>query len=85
MQEFEIRVLNENKKPSLIVREIYLSASSAIRAGCKLAQDKPFEVWRGDECVYDMADSNVLQFPLRKGTDTREARLPIRFREPKPA
>jgi len=52
MQEYEIRVLKDDRTLSLTMITMQLSVSMAIREGWKIAQNHPFEVWRDDDRVY---------------------------------
>jgi len=52
MQHYEIRVSKDNGSLSLKVANDYLNSNAAIAAGRRIAKGKPFEVWRGDTCVY---------------------------------
>ena len=54
MHEYEIRVLSSGHA-ALIVAEIYLNDQAAIRSARKFAGDRPFEVWRGVDCIYPPA------------------------------
>jgi len=54
MREYEIRVLS-GKHPTLIVEEIHLSDHAAVRSARKFAGDRPFEVWRGIDCIFASA------------------------------
>jgi hypothetical protein len=49
MREYEIRVLGRSQT---VIEVIHLNDHAAIRAAKKLAGDKPFEVWRGLDCIY---------------------------------
>ena len=51
MQEFEIRILNGAGGAAIVTSEIHLNENSAIRSAKKLANGRPFEVWRGDGLV----------------------------------
>jgi hypothetical protein len=51
MQEYEVRILRVPGSPALITSEIQMSDGAAIRHARKLAEGKPFEVWRGLECI----------------------------------
>jgi len=69
MQHYEIRVLKDNGSLSLKMGNDYLNSNAAIAAARRLSKGKPFEVWRGDYCVYatDRSDSFILhatQLPL---------------------
>jgi hypothetical protein len=65
MHEYEIRVLNENRTPSIVMVSIHLDEDIAITAGRRLAKGMAFEVWRDDERVYSTADDKPLRFPSR--------------------
>jgi hypothetical protein len=51
VQEYEIRILRALGSPALITSEIQMSDGAAIRYARKLAEGKPFEVWKGLECI----------------------------------
>ena len=51
MREYEIRVLSSGHV-ALIVEEIHFNDHAAIRSARKYAGDRPFEVWRGVDCIY---------------------------------
>jgi len=51
MHEYEIRVLS-SEHAALIVEEIHLNDQAAIRSARKFAGDRPFEVWRGVDCIH---------------------------------
>jgi hypothetical protein len=51
MHEYEIRILQASGSPAIIIGEIQLSDGAAIRSARKLAQGKPFEVWKGLHCI----------------------------------
>ena len=65
MHEYEIRIVNSDGIPSLLMVSAQLNANMAIRAARKMANGQPFEVWRGSECVYGIADDKPLPFPIR--------------------
>jgi len=52
MQHYEIRLLQENGSLSLKATNDYINSNAAIAAARRLSKGKPFEVWRGDYCVY---------------------------------
>lgn len=52
MQRYEIRILKDNGSLSLKATNDYLNSNAAIAAARRMARGKPFEVWRGDYCVY---------------------------------
>ena len=51
MHEYEIRVLS-TEHTILAMEEIQLSDHAAIRSARKIADDRPFEVWCGLDCIY---------------------------------
>ena len=51
MHEYEIRILSGGHI-ILVMEEILLSDHAAIRSAKKVAADRPFEVWRGLDCIY---------------------------------
>ena len=52
MQEYEIRILKADHTPDTVIEVIHLNDHAAIRAAKKFAQARPFEVWRGLDCIY---------------------------------
>jgi hypothetical protein len=73
MQRYEIRVLKDSGSLSLKMASDYLNSNAAIAAARRLSKGKPFEVWRGDYCVYahDRRDSfippnHAAQLPLER-------------------
>lgn len=63
MQHYEIRVLKDNGSLSLKIANDYLNSNAAITAARRLAKGKPFEVWRGDYCVYAKDGSDSFAHP----------------------
>ena len=57
MYAYEIYILQSKGYPSIITAEIQLSDVAAFRSARKLAQGRPFEVWRGNERLYPEAFS----------------------------
>jgi hypothetical protein len=51
MHEYEIRVLHTEGCPALITSEIQLCDAAAMRSARKMAEGRPFEVWRGLERI----------------------------------
>ena len=51
MRGYEFRVLNSGHA-TMIIEENHLNDHAAIRSARKYAGDRPFEVWRGSECIY---------------------------------
>ena len=52
MLSYEIRILSENQT---IIESTFLNDHAAVRAAQKFAAGKPFEVWRGLDCIYGAA------------------------------
>jgi len=52
MDSYEIRILSDRQT---IIESLYLNDHAAVRAAQKFAAGKPFEVWRGLDCIYDAA------------------------------
>jgi hypothetical protein len=55
MHEYEIRLLSFGQA-SIIVEEVHLNHAAAIRAARKMSHGRPFEVWRGLECISGVAE-----------------------------
>lgn len=53
MREYEIRILRADRKTDTIIEVVHLNDHAAIRAAKKFAEARPFEVWRGLDCIYD--------------------------------
>jgi hypothetical protein len=51
MQNYEIRVLNDDLSSRAVVEQRYISDQSAIRSARQFAESRRFEVWRGLTCV----------------------------------
>lgn len=51
MRNYEIRVLSSGH-PIVIVEEVHISDHAAVRSAKSLAAGRPFEVWRGLDCIY---------------------------------
>jgi hypothetical protein len=63
MREYEIRILQAKGSPTLIAAEIHLTDESAVRSGKRMAQERPFEVWRDDERLYPAVSSSRSENP----------------------
>jgi hypothetical protein len=57
MREYEIRILRADKTTASVIEVIHLNDNAAIRAAKKIAEARPFEVWRDLDCIYGRADS----------------------------
>lgn len=55
MQPYEIRILNSDCSTAIVIEMLLHSDGAAIRAGRKIAEARPFEVWRDLDCVYGRA------------------------------
>jgi len=51
MREYEIRVLSSGHT-TMIIEQSHLSDHAAVRSARKFAGDRPFEVWRGIDCIF---------------------------------
>jgi hypothetical protein len=51
MHEYEIRILHDDGTPALICEEVQLNDQAAIRSASRMALGRPFEVWRGLDCI----------------------------------
>jgi hypothetical protein len=63
MREYEIRVLSSGHT-TMITEQTHLSDHAAVRSARKFACDRPFEVWRGADCIYapSKAPSTAAEF-----------------------
>ena len=52
MHEYEIRILRADRSTDTVMEMIYLNDQSAIRSAKKLAEARPFEVWRDLKCIH---------------------------------
>lgn len=52
MNDYEIRILKPDGTPSLIILEVHLRDTSAIRSARQMANNNAAEVWRGIECIW---------------------------------
>jgi hypothetical protein len=52
MHEYEIRILRADRSTSVVMETMQLNDNAAVRAGKKIAEARPFEVWRGLDCIY---------------------------------
>lgn len=52
MHEYEIRILRADRTTDTVIEVIHLNDSAAIRAAKKIAEARPFEVWRDLDCIY---------------------------------
>jgi hypothetical protein len=55
MQVYEIRILHADRSTAIVIEMMHLSDNAAVRAGKKIAEARPFEVWRDLECIYGMS------------------------------
>ncbi len=59
MHEYQFRILRYDLTTSLMTEEVHLSNNAAFRAARKLANGRPFEVWRGMDCIFGPARDRV--------------------------
>ncbi len=57
MHEYEIRILRADRTTDTILEVVHFDDHAAIRAAKKLAEARPFEVWRDLNCIYGRAQS----------------------------
>lgn len=63
MHEYEVRILRADKSTDTIIEMVHLTDHAAIRAAKKLAEARPFEVWRDLDCIYGTARRDPLSPP----------------------
>jgi hypothetical protein len=51
MDAYEIRILSPGHGGT-VIESMHLNDHAAVRAARKFAAGKPFEVWRGLDCIY---------------------------------
>lgn len=74
MQHYEIRVLKDNGSLSLKIANDYLNSNAAIAAARRISKGMPFEVWRGDYCVYAKDPKDGLAPPRFAAQPSLESR-----------
>lgn len=52
MQDYEIRILKADRTTDTVMAATYLNDHAAIRSAKRVAEARPFEVWRGLNCIY---------------------------------
>jgi hypothetical protein len=52
MHVYEIRVLRADRSTAAVIEVMHLNDGAAIRSARHIAGGRPFEVWRGLECVH---------------------------------
>jgi hypothetical protein len=57
MHEYEIRILRADRSTATIIEVVHLNDHAAIRAAKKMAEARPFEVWRDLDCIYGKMQS----------------------------
>jgi hypothetical protein len=65
MQDYEIRLLTERFTLSLTMQTKHVSDQAAILSARAMCHGKPFEVWRGAECIHGARDTQPIAFPVR--------------------
>lgn len=61
MKYYEIRVFNRDGRASLIFHQLHANDSVAIKAAEEIAEEQPFEVWRGMDCIHVMPASPAMR------------------------
>ena len=56
MHEYEIRIFQSPGSSVIVTAEVQLADLAAIRSARRLANGRPFEVWRGPECISGLAE-----------------------------
>ena len=52
MQQYEIRILRADRTTDTVIEVMHLNNNAAIRQAKKIAEARPFEVWRDLDCIY---------------------------------
>lgn len=52
MHEYQIRIFDIGGNPLLVAEEIHLRDRTAINAAHRQARGRPYEVWRGQDCIF---------------------------------
>jgi hypothetical protein len=55
MHQYEIRILRADRNTDIVIEVMHLNDHAAIRAARKIAEARPFEVWRDLDCIYGRA------------------------------
>ena len=55
MRQYEIHILRDDSMSARIVVLLRVSDNVAIRSARNYAGDRNFEVWRGSDCIYEVA------------------------------
>ena len=58
MHEYEIRILRADKSTATVIEVMQLNDHAAVRAGKRIAEASPFEVWRDLDCIYGEGHSS---------------------------
>ena len=66
MREYEIRVLSSGHA-TLIIEQTHINDQAAVRSARKFAGNRPFEVWRGVDCIYSPAKASPMVAGLHHG------------------
>lgn len=60
MPEYEILILDKNANPAAFIETQQSDDANAIRSAARIANGRPFEVWRDITCVHRVrSDQNV--------------------------
>ncbi len=66
MQEYEIRIFRADNTTEAILEMQHLNDHAAIRAAQKIAEARPFEVWRDLDCIYGRTRDPIPPSPNRR-------------------
>jgi hypothetical protein len=69
MHEYEIRILRADKTTAIVMEVVHLNDNAAIRTAKNIAEARPFEVWRGLDCIYGRATEQAPH--IRAGASLR--------------
>ena len=64
MHYYEIRVVGDDGKTSLILTEFRNDDDAAIRAAKTIARDHKFVIWRGLTCIYGIDAAPAANSPI---------------------
>ena len=63
MQEYEIRILRPDRTTAAVIEATYFSDDEAVREAKRIAQSRPFEVWRDLDCLYGRPMAGTMSAP----------------------
>jgi hypothetical protein len=63
MHQYEIRILSEDRMATIATSAIYMDDADATRSARRIARRRRFEIWRGMNCIYGLADAPIINLP----------------------